>query len=558
MTETLHIYLRVSSETQSADGFGLAVQKEWGENLSGVLGFTPKIHDEGAASSSNDSLEKRPVLLSLLDQMDREEIKHLYVYNTDRLSRNQQTWGLIRTKILTNKVLLYTGRDPNPIDTNDPIQNMLMGILSEFSQYDNTIRKMRLTSGKFQKIKNGGWMGGPTPFGYQNIDGKLEIHPTESEWVKRIFEDYLDGGSTTDIRNTLLKNGVRTRRGNARFSLGSIRSILTNTHYNGSYVVHNKMSDEIITCSCPPILPPKTYSAVQQMYEERSYNRKGRAKEGREVSNYLSKEFLVCGHCGSKFGVKNNPNQYRNHYYCRGNANDWNSNGEKNPLPCKERVRSIKVDQTDKIIWESICDILENSHTFRESFKEEVEKKEMTKKKSAQQTKVLNKKIKILKSEIAKVTNFKLNYKGIGILKGDSEEEIRATLQTFEDDITNNRIELEELENQKKGITDKSNWIDWVSKFNDNIDDWRTGANLIFEEKQNVLRNLVQSINVVSDDKTTHKLVINLSVHYWLDSLNWNWKKSKSGEQIKDGYWIGKGEDIFITQSIYTKKNKME
>jgi hypothetical protein len=197
---------------------------------------------------------------------------------------------------------------------------------------------------------------------------------------------------------------------------------------------------------------------------------------------------------------------------------------------------------------------LENSHTFRESFKKEVEKKGMTEKTSDQQIKEWNKKIKILKSDITKVTNFKLNYKGIGILKGDSEEEIRATLQTFEDDITNNRIKLDELESQKKGITDKSNWIDWVSKFNDNIDGWRTGANLTFEEKQNVLRNLVQSISVISDDKTTHKLVINLSVHYWMDSLNWNWKKNKSGEKIKDGYWIGKGEDIFVTHSIYTKK----
>jgi hypothetical protein len=197
---------------------------------------------------------------------------------------------------------------------------------------------------------------------------------------------------------------------------------------------------------------------------------------------------------------------------------------------------------------------LENSHTFRESFKEDVEKKEMTKKKSAQQTKVWNKKIKILKSEITKVTNFKLNYKGIGILKGDSEEEIRATLQTFEDDITNNRIELEKLENQKKGITDKSNWIDWVSKFNDNINDWRTGANLTFDEKKNVLRNLVRNINVVSEDKTSHKLVINLSVHYWMDSLNWNWKKGKTGATVKNGYWIGKGADTYITQSISTKK----
>lgn len=60
---------------------------------------------------------------------------------------------------------------------------------------------------------------------------------------------------------------------------------------------------------------------------------------------------------------------------------------------------------------------------------------------------------------------------------------------------------------------------------------------------------------MVSEDKTSHKLVINLSVHYWMDSLNWNWKKSKTGENDKDGYWIGKGEDTFITQSIYTKKN---
>jgi hypothetical protein len=58
----------------------------------------------------------------------------------------------------------------------------------------------------------------------------------------------------------------------------------------------------------------------------------------------------------------------------------------------------------------------------------------------------------------------------------------------------------------------------------------------------------------VSEDKTTHKLVINLSVHYWIDYLNWNLKKSKSGEEIKDGYWIGKGEDIFVTKLIYTKE----
>jgi hypothetical protein len=197
---------------------------------------------------------------------------------------------------------------------------------------------------------------------------------------------------------------------------------------------------------------------------------------------------------------------------------------------------------------------LENSHTFKESFKEEAEDKDMTKNMSAKRIKELNKKIKSIKFDIAKVEGYKLNWKGMAILKGDSEEQIKVVLQTFEQNITDNRIKLEELEGNKKGITDKSNWIDWVSKFNDNIDDWRTGTNLTFEEKKNVLKNLVHSISVVSEDKKSHKLVINLSVHYWMDSLNWNWKKGTSGDAVKDGYWLGKGEDIFITQPIPTKK----
>jgi len=143
-----------------------------------------------------------------------------------------------------------------------------------------------------------------------------------------------------------------------------------------------------------------------------------------------------------------------------------------------------------------------------------------------------------------------LNYNS----SGGSVETMNDKITILAFELIGLKNELEELENQKKGITDKSNWIDWVSKFNDNINDWRTGADLTFEEKKNVLRNLVHSINVVSDDKTSHKLVINLSVHYWMDSLNWNWKKGKTGETVKDGYWIGKGEDTYITQSISTKK----
>jgi len=144
LIDNLHIYLRVSTETQSADGFGLEIQEEWGREVSNQLGLEPMIWDEGSASSSNDNLDKRPVILDLLDHIEKGEVKHLYVYNTDRLSRNVQTFGLIRYKIIQNNVLLYQGRNPQPSDLSDDQQNLLFGMMGEIAQYENNLRRKRL------------------------------------------------------------------------------------------------------------------------------------------------------------------------------------------------------------------------------------------------------------------------------------------------------------------------------------------------------------------------------------------------------------------------------
>ena len=93
MKQVLHIYTRVSSQIQQDEGTSLKTQKEIGIELSEKLGMNYKVHNEGGMSSSKDTLENRPVLLNILKLMDSGEIKHLYVWNTDRLSRNQITWS---------------------------------------------------------------------------------------------------------------------------------------------------------------------------------------------------------------------------------------------------------------------------------------------------------------------------------------------------------------------------------------------------------------------------------------------------------------------------------
>ena len=153
MENDLHIYCRVSTKEQSDNNTSLETQRHLGVTLSESLGIDHHIWDEGAQSSSKDDLSNRPILVNLLSKVDEGKVKKLYVFNTDRLSRNQKTWGMIRYKLSSNKVLLFSGSDSNPIDLSNPIDDLLIGVLSEISQYDNSLRTERFRLGKLRRIK---------------------------------------------------------------------------------------------------------------------------------------------------------------------------------------------------------------------------------------------------------------------------------------------------------------------------------------------------------------------------------------------------------------------
>ena len=98
MKEILHIYTRVSSAVQE-EGTSLETQKELGIKKSKELGMKFQIWNEGAASSHQENLTNRPKISELLFDIEKGNIKHLFVYNNDRLSRNDQTQFLIKNAI---------------------------------------------------------------------------------------------------------------------------------------------------------------------------------------------------------------------------------------------------------------------------------------------------------------------------------------------------------------------------------------------------------------------------------------------------------------------------
>ncbi|QYY36519.1 recombinase family protein [Ruficoccus sp. ZRK36] len=509
MSEILHIYTRVSTQAQKEEGTSLDSQKEQGIRKAKELGFEYQIWNEGGQSSSHDDLSNRPVLASLLDHIEAEEVKHLWVYNTDRLSRNDNTWSMIRLSLVKNTVTLYT--NSGLYQLSNETDKFTLGILSLMSSYDNALRAERTRTGKVQRVKEGFWMGGPPPYGYKLINKKLEIDPDEAKWVRFIFEQFSKGQTVRWIRNKLLENKVMTRRKNPVWSLGSIEKLLTNTHYGGSYTYKDNRDGNVHTSTCPSLLPATLIIEAQKEKERRS---KFRAKESNQKHFYLLRGLLRCDHCGAHFSARRYAVQKRSSYYCPRKERNYANVPER----C-DNSRYLKIEETDALIVSAVKEVLANSGLFKQEIRdhylqqnqEQLPNKDARRKIKARirtLTKDINdirSKITILKADhlLEKTSNTRLSF-----MKVISEIQRRMLVA---------QAEKEKLEETLYNFDHQEQLSDWFTKYSERLNELDGMAE---KECQKFLQGIIEYISVRTIDKRTHQLKIKFRLPYINGYLN--------------------------------------
>lgn len=533
MAETLYCYARVSSSAQEAEGTSLSTQVELARKKAEELGFELKVFDEGAQSSSNDSITTRPRLMELLEEVDSGRCKHLFVYNTDRLSRNEETWALIRLKLRKADVTLHISSGTYSLSS--PTDKLLLHVMEAISEYDNTIRKQRSVLGKTQKVKAGFWLGGPPPFGYKIVDKKLAIEDSEAKWVKFIFESYRNKQTSRWIRDQLFLNGVKTRREKLRWSLGSIEALLTNTHYGGFYYVTFANSKERHRVACPQILDGALLLSVAGEKERRT--RQNKVKDATQKNFYQLKGLLFCGSCGARISGRIFPKQYRSVYYCPRKERAYaasNPTGEQ----CTNR-RYLKIEETDELVWDSVISVLGRSHRFKEEVKRQVFPDGQTPNTTDEIAKLKRAKKKI-SVELDEVTNSLITIETDKILKRRSADEIERIITSVE----NYRLELqsqqEEFDSQISSLQSRTRWVNWLQKFSEKVSKF---AEFTPQERHDFLQGVLKKIVVFTEDKQTHRLRLEFSVPYVDDSLSWS--KARGGRkryEINDGKTVAEVE----------------
>lgn len=336
-TETVAIYVRVSTQEQAKDGYSIDEQldrlRKYCEAHDWKL--VKEYPDGGFSGAKLD----RPAIQQLIKDVEDGKISKVLVYKLDRLSRSQKD-----TLYLIEDVFLKNGADfvsmTENFDTSTPFGKAMIGILSVFAQLEREQIRERMNMGKAGRAKEGKWMGSwKVPIGYRYNDGVLSVDPYEAEIIKLIFEKYASGLGVKAIENYLYKKGMRSSYG--EIVKATIYFILHNEVYIGKV----NYAGDVYEGNHEAIISEDLFKKCQDRFEKnRSNPRFAEANANFYAKNtFTGMYYCTCGaHMRVFYGSRRKDGTKLKYYACdskqiRGKKCLTN-NGMIQAIPADERV----------------------------------------------------------------------------------------------------------------------------------------------------------------------------------------------------------------------------
>ena len=262
----------------------------------------------------------------MLADAERHKFDAVVIYDISRGSRDVVDWLNFRKEMasLNIKVISCTQELGDIYDPNNFLTELISVGLGQHAVLDT---RKKSIAGVATKAKEGVFLGGTPPLGYDIIDGRYIINEQEAPIVRQIFEMYASDNSYDTILVAL--KGKSTKRGNP-FTKSSIKSILENERYIGVYTWNKKIFKQMrkwaggkpnpnvvrIEDCIPPIIDKEVFNVCQ----ERMRNKKRNGSYGAK-REYLLSGLIECTGCGSTYvgHTSTNTKGYSTRYYSCGN-----------------------------------------------------------------------------------------------------------------------------------------------------------------------------------------------------------------------------------------------
>lgn len=329
-----YIYTRVSTAAQT-EGYSLEAQQERLHQYAEYKGL--KIVGEYCdAGRSGKSIKGRPAFMEMLDDItsEKDDISYVLVFKLSRFGRNAAD--------ILKSLQLLTDYDVDLVCVEDAIDSSTQGgrltlaILSAVAEIERENINVQFMAGRLQKVMDGGWPGGPVPFGYRKEGKELELDEEQAELVKQIFELYLqDDMKANTVVRWLNDNGyTRMVKGEEKpFTDDFVKNILQNPFYCGKLMFNRRTNLK------GPNIKPKEIISVQGKHQpiiseekwQQAQDKREKLSAWGEKTEDLDRISLLCGltkcpacggglvHMKNKHVNRNKGGYYKTlHYYaCR-------------------------------------------------------------------------------------------------------------------------------------------------------------------------------------------------------------------------------------------------
>ena len=292
------IYSRVSTPGQAEDDkASLSEQAQRCLQYCNEKGYqvTAEYRDIGSGMT-----KKRPDFVEMLKEARNNKFDVIVAWKTDRLARGIYPCAALMESLENTGISVETVAEPFDRTTFE-----IRAVVGRI-EVENFVQ--RSVMGKEAKIKAGNHHN-LAPFGYDYdcTSHRWVINEAQAEWVRQIFDWYVDGLSSNKIAYKLNAAGVPTKHHSRLGWAEKTVSLIVSQEYYTGLAYYNKYHrgrgksksrDKWIPMSVPAIISREVWEAAQL---RRAHNKVHSPRNTKQA--YITQHVLQCEECGTRFHI---------------------------------------------------------------------------------------------------------------------------------------------------------------------------------------------------------------------------------------------------------------
>jgi DNA invertase Pin-like site-specific DNA recombinase len=201
----------------------------------------------------------RPGLVAMLDDAVAGKFDTILAWREDRLYRGMRAMLLVLETIQDHKLDVLLARET--------FDQKMAPLKAWLAQMELDGMRERLTMGVKARLRAGKANTGQDRYGYRREGDVIVIVEEEAQWVRQIFEWYLQGVPVVEMRRRLIaadapqKGSGRPRK--VQWHISAIQSILSHAEEYASGIKIQHRAGEAFEIPTPPIIDIATARRAQ-------------------------------------------------------------------------------------------------------------------------------------------------------------------------------------------------------------------------------------------------------------------------------------------------------